>query len=126
MHITRESDLPALIENPHGEAVQEILGIQAGEVQSHSLARVTIAPGKRSLPHYHKVSEESYLILSGKAEMVVDSKRFQLSPGEAVLIETNEVHQISNPEPEDLVFLAVCVPAWQPDDSFDVEADPQA
>lgn len=126
MHITQKSNLPALIENPHGENVQEILGIQAGGVKSHSLAQVTIAPGKSSLPHYHKESEESYLILSGKAEMTIDSAPFDLSPGEAVLIEPYETHQISNPGPDDLVFLAVCVPAWRPDDSFDVEGDPSA
>ncbi|MFW5714081.1 MAG: cupin domain-containing protein [Brevefilum sp.] len=121
MQITRESNLPDLITNPHGEDVQEILGINAGGVESHSLARVTIAPGKCSLPHYHKGSEESYLILSGTADLEVDSHKFNLSPGEAVLIEPFEVHQISNPGSEDLVFLAVCVPAWRPDDSFEVE-----
>ena len=121
MHITKKSNLPDLIENPHGEDVQEILGVQAGGIKSHSLARVTIAPGKRSLPHFHKESDESYLILSGKAEMVINAQHFELSPGEAVLIEPQEVHQIFNPGLEDLVFLAVCVPAWRPDDSYDAE-----
>ena len=122
MHITKKINLPDLIENPHGEDVQEILGVQAGGVESHSLARVTIAPGKSSLPHFHKESDESYLILSGEAEMVIDNKRFEISPGEAVLIEPHEVHQIFNPGQKDLVFLAVCVPAWRPDDSYEAEA----
>ena len=122
MHITRESNLPKEIHNPHGENVQEILGRVAGGVEGHSLARVTILPGKSSLPHFHKESEESYLILSGKALMEIDEKKFELSPGEAVLIEPQEVHQISNPGPGDLIFLAVCVPAWYPEDSFDVAA----
>ena len=121
MHITQKSKLPALIKNPHGEDVQEVLGNQAGGVESHSLARITIVPGKSSLPHFHKDSDESYLILSGKAEMVIDSRRFELLPGEAVLIEPNEVHQIFNAGQEDLVFIAVCVPAWRPDDSFEAE-----
>ncbi len=121
MHITRKSNLPELIVNPHGEDIQEILGVQAGGVESHSLARVTIAPGKSSQPHFHKESEESYWILSGAAEMVVDADRFTLQPGEAVLIEPYEVHQIFNPGRGDLVFLAVCVPAWQAEDSFDAE-----
>jgi mannose-6-phosphate isomerase-like protein (cupin superfamily) len=126
MHITNKSNLTDLIDNPHGEAVQEILGLQAGGVQSHSLARMTIAPGKSSLPHFHKESEESYLILSGKAKLVIDAKSFELSPGDAVLIEPDEVHQIFNPAKQDLVFLAVCVPAWQPEDSFNAEAAPRA
>jgi mannose-6-phosphate isomerase-like protein (cupin superfamily) len=87
---------------------------------------VTIAPGKSSLPHFHKESEESYLILSGKAELAIGSAQFELSAGEAALIEPNETHQITNPGPGELVFLAVCVPAWRPEDSFEVEADPSA
>ena len=122
MHITTQSNLPEEISNPHGENLQEILGIKAGGVNSHSLARVTIKAGKSSLPHFHKESEESYLILSGKASLAVDSHKFELSRGEAVLIEPHEVHQISNPGPADLVFLAVCVPAWRPEDSFEVRS----
>jgi mannose-6-phosphate isomerase-like protein (cupin superfamily) len=126
MQITKIKDYPALIETPHGEDVQEMLGLVAGGVKSHSLAQITIAPGKSSLPHYHKVSDESYLILSGQAEMVVDEESFKLAPGEAVLIQPHEIHQISNPGPEALVFLAVCVPAWHPGDSFYAEVNPQA
>ena len=122
MHITKKTNLPDEIRNPHGENVQEILGVQAGGVERHSLARVTITPGKSSLPHYHKESEESYLILSGKAVMAIDSQEFELTPGEAVLIEPPEVHRIWNPGPEDLVFIAVCVPAWQPQDSFEINS----
>jgi len=121
MHITRKSNLPELIQNPHGEDVQEILGFLAGGVESHSLAQVTIAPGKSSLPHFHKESEESYMILSGEAEMVVDSNKFQLSPSDAVLIAPPEVHQIFNRGSGNLVFLAICVPAWRPDDSYNAE-----
>jgi mannose-6-phosphate isomerase-like protein (cupin superfamily) len=43
-----------------------------------------------------------------------------------VLIEPDEVHQIFNPAKENLVFLAVCVPAWQPEDSFNTEATSRA
>ena len=121
MIISQKSDYPEEILNPEGEMLQEILGLQAGGAQSHSLARVTIPPGRSSLPHFHKQSEESYLILTGVATMKVDQANFQLSPGDAVLIEPNEIHQISNATDHDLVFLAVCVPAWYPEDSFDPE-----
>jgi mannose-6-phosphate isomerase-like protein (cupin superfamily) len=90
-----------------------------GGVQSHSLAEVRIPPGGSSSAHYHKRSEESYLILSGQAKLVVDSQERTLKQGDAVLIEPPEVHQISNPFEENLVFLAVCIPAWQPGDSYE-------
>jgi mannose-6-phosphate isomerase-like protein (cupin superfamily) len=119
MIITKKSDYPPLLKNPVGENVQEILGIQAGGAQSHSLATVTLPPGNCSAPHFHKESDESYLILSGIATMQIDGQLFTLEAGEAVLIEPLEVHQISNQGEEAIVFLAVYVPAWQPDDSFD-------
>lgn len=121
MKISRNSEKPPKITNPRGEIIQEILGLEASHVESHSLAQVTIPPGNSSVPHYHKNSEESYLILSGKATMSIDQRDFELETGEAVLIEPNEVHVISNDEDQNLVFLAVCVPAWHPEDSFAVD-----
>lgn len=119
MIIINTSDYPALLDNPDGESIQELLGIQAGGVKSHSLAMVTIQPGKGSDSHFHKNSDESYLILSGRAAMQINNEHFELGPGEVVLIEPMDIHQITNRSNEDLVFLAACVPAWQPDDSFE-------
>ncbi len=120
MHISRSHNLPPLIKNPDSENIQEIIGLQSGGIHSHSLAQVTLSPGKASAPHFHKKSEESYLIFSGIATIKIDAVEFELMPGEAVLIEAQEVHQILNTHDIDLVFLAVCVPAWRPDDSFEV------
>jgi mannose-6-phosphate isomerase-like protein (cupin superfamily) len=123
MKISRKTDLPKMISNPKGEDIQEILGLAAGNVSSHSLAEITIRPGYASSPHFHKFSEESYLILSGEATIKIDDQIFTLKPGEAVLIEPREIHQISNQKDEDLLFIAVCVPAWSPADSFDIEEE---
>lgn len=120
MKLSKKDAYPPAIENPGGENIQEILGLVAGNVTGHSLAKITIPPGNASSPHYHKFSEESYLILSGEGSLEIDGFSFCLCAGEAVLIEPGEVHQISNLCEQDLVFLAVCVPAWSPNDSFDV------
>jgi mannose-6-phosphate isomerase-like protein (cupin superfamily) len=121
MYIAKLSQLPPEITNPSGEIVQEILGIQNGDVLSHSLAKVTLPPGKKSVKHFHADSEESYLILSGKATVILDEKTLTLTEGDALLIAPGEVHQIINKNEADLLFLAICVPAWQPEDSFTVE-----
>lgn len=123
MHISKETLFPPELKTPEGEQLQEILGLQAGNVKSHSLARVLITPGNASQAHYHWKSEESYLILSGTATLNINGQVYRLNPGEAVLIEPHEVHKISNQGDEDLIFLAVCVPAWHQDDSFDVDED---
>ena len=118
MIITKITDYPARLGDATGESIQELLGHQAGGATSHSLAMITIQPGKSSAPHFHKISDESYLILSGVASMQIDQAQFELEAGEAVFIKPMEVHQISNHRESELTFLAVCVPAWYPEDSL--------
>jgi mannose-6-phosphate isomerase-like protein (cupin superfamily) len=108
--------------NPNGEILQEILGNQVSGIQSHSLAEVVIPPGMSSDAHYHKIAEESYLIHSEEAEMVVNQVRIIRKPDDALLIQPEETHQIYNHGQSDLVFIATCVPAWQPDDNYPINA----
>ena len=112
---------------PLGEQIYELIGSQAavGGATLHSFAHVLVPPGKLSPQHYHRISEESYYILKGRAHMVVDANEFILEPGQACLIKTGEVHQVFNRAAEDLEFLVVCAPPWTPDDSFAVDDVPQ-
>ncbi len=84
---------------------------------NHSLAHISISPGDSSRPHHHKFCQESYFVLSGQATMRVDQDEFILEPGQACLIIPGQIHQIMNNGTQLLEFLAVCVPAWFPDDS---------
>ena len=120
MIVINKSNYPSLIINQGGERIQEILGVHAGSVYSQSIAEITIPPGGTAEPHFHKKTEESYLILSGLATIQIQGELLSLTAGEAVLIEPGDIHQIKNNGEENLVFIAVCVPAWQPDDSFEV------
>jgi mannose-6-phosphate isomerase-like protein (cupin superfamily) len=108
------------IVSPHGETVYEIIGSASehGGAKLHSLAYVKIAPGKASLPHHHKISEESYYILHGRARMLIDGHSFDLLPGQACIILPGQVHQIFNNSDHELEFLAICSPAWYPEDSY--------
>lgn len=119
MFISRMKNRPDLITNPNGEVIQEILGAGCGGVNNHSLAAVTIPFGRSSTPHFHKHAVESYLILEGCARLEIDDRQFQLQAGDACLIEPEEVHRIWNEETKNLHFLAICVPAWTPEDSFE-------
>lgn len=106
---------------PLGESIFEMIGKpkEIGGTTNHSLAYVEIPSGKRSPAHYHKVSEETYFILKGSAEMTVDGETFRANPGLAITIMPGEVHTIINDSNELLEFLTVSAPAWVPDDSFD-------
>ncbi len=116
MHIRNAGNVPAL-ESPHGEIVYELAGAAAGGATAHSVAQICLPPGKASRRHYHPVAEESYVILQGVASIEVDGASATLRPGDAVAIPPAAVHQIRNAGEADLLFVAVCAPAWTPDNS---------
>lgn len=120
MRVVRKEEIEAPFLAPKGEVIYEMIGRpkEIGGTTNHSLVHVMIPPGKMSPAHYHKVSEETYYILAGKADMVIDGFEFSLSPGQACLIMPGEIHQIFNNEDEELHFLTVSAPAWVPDDTY--------
>jgi mannose-6-phosphate isomerase-like protein (cupin superfamily) len=122
MHIKNSDDVPAFA-STHGEVVYELIGHKAGSSTQHSLAQITILPGKSSLKHYHPDAEESYYILAGRARIEMNGAVREVKAGDAVLIPPNVTHQIFNASAsnENLVFLAVCLPAWTPDNSVFVD-----
>lgn len=120
MHIKNIESLPPFV-SPHGEIVREQMGHSAGGAIQHSMAHITLPPGTASLKHYHPVAEESYFILSGQGRIVLDGASSPLSPGDAVAIPANVIHQIFNEGSTELVFIAVCVPPWTLDCSVFVD-----
>jgi mannose-6-phosphate isomerase-like protein (cupin superfamily) len=109
------------IETPHGENICEYFGQAAGGTAEHSLAQIILPPLKSSLKHYHPLVEESYYILAGEGRIVIDDEQAMIKAGDAVAIPINAVHQIFNESGEDLIFLAICAPAWTADCSVFVD-----
>jgi len=119
MRLIRKEQITKPFEGPTGEHVYEMLGApeHIGGAKGHSFSHVVISPGGASRPHYHPVAEETYYILSGEGRMLVDGLEHRLVPGDALLVLPPEVHQIFNDSQSDLEFIAVCAPAWSPDNS---------
>lgn len=119
MKLTRKDKVEKPFVNTTGERVYEMLGApeHIGAAKYHSFSHVVIPAGCHSRPHYHPVAEETYYILSGEGRMIVDDSVLKLIPGDALLIQTLEKHQIFNDGDSDLEFIAVCAPAWTPDNS---------
>jgi mannose-6-phosphate isomerase-like protein (cupin superfamily) len=115
MHVFSKEQVSAPIDNGYGEFVYELLGSDFAEkTEIHSVAHILISPQKSSRLHIHPVAEESYYILSGKAQIHVGEEQAEVSPGQVILIPPGKVHQIKNVGEEPLEFLAICVPAWEP------------
>lgn len=116
IYIRHQNDCQPLV-SEHGEIVYELAGAAAGGAAQHSVAHIELPPGKASLKHFHPAAEESYYVLTGVGRLVVDGETFTLQPGQVAVITPGMVHQIFNDGPDRLHFLAVCAPAWTPDNS---------
>lgn len=119
MRLTRKEHITEPFRSGTGERVYEMLGAPEaiGGAKGHSFSHVVIPAGCHSRPHYHPVAEETYYILSGEGRMLVDGRELRLLPGDALLIQPPEVHQIFNDSDAELEFIAVCAPAWEPTNS---------
>ena len=121
MHVLSKGVVTPLV-SQHGEIISELIGRVDRSSERHSVAAITIPPGKSSMLHYHPVTEESYHILQGKARMVVGDEEAILAPGQSVLIPPQTPHRITSIGETDLAFLAFCVPAWKPACEVPIEA----
>lgn len=106
-----------------GEMVYEMIGVgeNLGNAIKHSFGHVIIPKGATNKLHYHPEAEETYYIIKGKAKMVVDNDEFEVSVGDGVFIKPFEKHKIFQLGEENLEFLVVCAPAWNPNNSVYLE-----
>ena len=83
------------------------LGVEAGKVTKwHSLENTT----------------ERYVIVTGKGLVEVGADtREQVVSGDVVIIPAGVRQRITNTGIEDLVFLAICTPRFQPENYTDLE-----
>jgi len=89
----------------------------------YSLAHAVIPAGKRSIRHHLTGSSEVYYLLSGTGRMHIDEEVQDVGPGDALLIPAGAIQFLENTCDEDLVFLAIVEPAWQP--QIDVRDEPE-
>lgn len=107
--------------SPYGEVVYELLSCKVSQTQNYSLAHIEILPGQASPLHYHPKIEESYYILAGRGEMILDGKSTKVGPGDCIGISPTVKHKIINLGDEALKLLVVCAPGWTPDCSVFLE-----
>ena len=81
----------------------------------YSLAHAIVPPNAASLKHRLR-SGEVYYILSGRGEMHIDSEQATVETGDVVEIPAGATQWIENTGGDDLAFLCIVDPAWQPQD----------
>ena len=120
MDVRNIQEVPAFI-TKDGSEIRELLAQRNSSIRQQSLAEARLPPGASTTPHYHRVTEEIYYLLAGRAEMRIGEETRRVGPGDAIAIPPGNVHQITNQGSETLLFLCTCVPAYEHDDTFLVE-----
>jgi mannose-6-phosphate isomerase-like protein (cupin superfamily) len=118
------------IENPFvsksGERVYEMIGrpTRLGGATKHSFGYAVISPNRSSELHYHPDAEETYYIMKGTGRLVIDGTEYKVRQGDAILISPPEKHQIFCEGDDELEFIVVCAPAWEPNNSVYLQEEP--
>lgn len=101
-----------------GSTVRSLLDRSNAPVANQSLAEATIAPGEATERHYHRESEEFYLLVEGSGEIEVDDERAAVAAGDAILIPPGAWHRIRADDAGPLRLLCACAPAYRHEDTF--------
>jgi mannose-6-phosphate isomerase-like protein (cupin superfamily) len=86
------------------------------EVQS--LAEAALEPGQATARHYHRLTEEIYLVTKGSGELEVDGETRRVRPGDAILIPRGSWHTLENDGTSELLIMCMCAPPYSHDDTY--------
>jgi mannose-6-phosphate isomerase-like protein (cupin superfamily) len=102
-----------------GSTIREWAGPGYGaDASNQSLAEATVAPGGSTKAHYHRRSEELYLVTAGRGRLRIGDEELEVAAGDCAVIPPGAVHQLHSLGPEDLVVVCACSPAYSHEDTF--------
>jgi len=111
MEISRYSSLEAFT-TKDGSRIREYL-----HTPSQSLAEASLEPGQATERHYHRLSEEIYLIVEGGGLMEVDGDKREVTAGDAILIPPGAWHALVA-RAHGARLLCCCAPPYSHDDTY--------
>jgi mannose-6-phosphate isomerase-like protein (cupin superfamily) len=85
---------------------------------TQSLAEATLEPGQATERHYHRTSEEIYVVTKGSGSLEIDGETRRVVRGDAALIPAGAWHTIENDGTSELIFLCCCAPPYSHDDTY--------
>ena len=121
--MTTHAAIPAYI-TKDGSEIRELLHPSAHGNANQSLAEATVPPGGRTLRHCHRMTEELYHVLSGRARMTLGDEQFEIRPGDTVCIPPGTPHALEVLGAEPLRILCCCSPAYSHADTELIEVGP--
>ncbi len=125
MHVRSYAELTPF-ETLDGSEIREWAGRVSAPAQNQSLAEAIVPPGSATIEHYHRTSEELYLVSSGEGRLVLDGEERALREGDCALIPPGTRHKLYNTSAVPLRVLCACAPAYADEDTCLTEPAPSA
>lgn len=100
-----------------GSEIRELMHPSRHGGRAQSLAEATVPAGGRTLLHRHGRTEELYHVSAGRGRMTLGDARFDIAPGDTVLIPPGTPHCVEAADDAALVILCCCSPAYAHEDT---------
>jgi mannose-6-phosphate isomerase-like protein (cupin superfamily) len=100
-----------------GSEIREWAGPVSAPAANQSLAEATIPEGGATQAHYHRVTEELYLVTAGSGRLRIGDEERDVVVGDCAVIAPGAVHQIVNTGSGPLRIVCACAPAYSDDDT---------
>jgi len=123
VHVRSYRDLEAFT-SLDGSEIREWAGRVSAPAKNQSLAEAILAPGAATTEHYHRTSEELYLITAGEGRLAIDGEERIVAEGDCALIPPGSRHKLSNTGAAPLKVLCACSPAYAEEDTCLTEPPP--
>ena len=115
MKIIRSNDLPfvpASHEDPRDPGVLKKILFQRNDLIEGNVQMINWAllpPGKSFRSHLHESMDEIIIMLSGEAQMTIESESETLTRGDAVIVPMKAIHEMKNTgtDPVEYIVLGI-------------------
>ena len=120
MEIIRREQREAFI-TADGSSIRELAGVPSGNTTNQSLAEAVVPPGTATVAHFHRLSEEIYLLTAGSGRMRLGDEERPVRAGDCVVIPPGSPHKLWADQREPLILLCCCAPPYSNADTVLLE-----
>ena len=93
------------------------------EGEFYKVKKLVVWPGKRLSLQRHKYRSEHWVIVKGKAKVIIEDKEFTLERGKHVFINVGELHRLENPGKDVLEVIEVQIGSYLGEEDIERLAD---
>jgi mannose-6-phosphate isomerase-like protein (cupin superfamily) len=97
-----------------GHQITELIGLKSTNTSRYSVARIVAPAGSRATPRQNQF-DEIVIVESGQGVIQQDFTSDAVGPQDVVLLPAGSRYWLEAAPEADVVFWAICVPAYRPE-----------